>query len=46
MNQRFSGGKASPADVMRAEDDLTEARIRLAEVEGDKPVLIWLRKTW
>ncbi len=46
VNERFSGGKASPADVMRAEDDLTEARIKLAEAEGDKPVLIWLLEEW
>ena len=42
LNEQFSTGKVSQEDVERAEDDLTEARIKLAEAEGDKPVLIWL----
>ncbi|MBP3959613.1 SUMF1/EgtB/PvdO family nonheme iron enzyme [Gemmata sp. G18] len=40
VKKRFGGGLASKLDVLVAEAEWTEARIKLAEAEGDKPAVI------
>ncbi len=40
VKKRFEGGLASKLDALVAEAEWTEARIKLAEAEGDKPAVI------